>query len=215
MSDHFETVRERMVKEQLMVRGISDAKVLDAMKSVPRHLFVDDAMRNRAYGDHPLPIAAGQTISQPFIVAYMTQMLGLTGSEKVLEIGTGSGYQAAVLSRIAEQVYTVERINGLLAGARKIFSELRYYNIQAKLDDGTMGWPENGPYDAIIVTAGGPTIPPPLVEQLGDNGKLIMPVGDQHLQVLQLLTKTEGTVQITDLDPVRFVDLIGEHGWAN
>lgn len=204
-----------MVNEQLVVRGISDAKVLEAMKTVPRHRFVDDAMRNRAYGDHPLPIAAGQTISQPFIVAFMTQILALTGSEKVLEIGTGSGYQAAILSRIVEQVYTVERINGLLAGARKIFSELGYYNIQAKLDDGTMGWPENGPYDAIIVTAGGHKIPPPLIDQLSDNGRLIMPVGDQHMQVLQLLTKTEGAVQVTDLDAVRFVDLIGEHGWQN
>lgn len=215
VSDHFETIRERMVNEQLVVRGISNEKVLEAMKTVPRHLFVDDAMRNRAYGDHPLPIAAGQTISQPFIVAFMTQMLGLAGSEKVLEIGTGSGYQAAVLSRIVDQVYTVERINGLLAGARKLFSELRYYNIQAKLDDGTMGWPENGPYDAVIVTAGGHKIPPPLIDQLADNGKLIMPVGDQNLQVLKLLTKKEGAVEITDLDPVRFVDLIGEHGWAN
>ncbi len=215
VSDHFETIRERMVNEQLVRRGIVDEKVLEAMQTVPRHLFVDDAMRNRAYGDHPLPIAAGQTISQPFIVAFMTQMLALSGSEKVLEIGTGSGYQAAVLSRIAEQVYTVERINGLLAGARKLFSELGYYNIQAKLDDGTMGWPQNGPYDAIIVTAGGYQIPPPLIDQLSDNGRLIMPVGDQRMQVLTVLTKTEGAVQITDYDPVRFVDLIGEYGWAN
>ena len=148
MTDRFATARERMVQEQLMARGITDQRLLAAMMEVPRHLFVDDAMRARAYGDHPLPIAAGQTISQPYIVAYMTQVLQLQGHEKVLEIGTGSGYQAAILSRLCEKVYTVERVNTLLAGARKLFDTLRYYNIVAKLDDGTLGWPEFGPYDA-------------------------------------------------------------------
>lgn len=202
-----------MVEEQLLPRGINDPLTLQAIREVPRHLFVDDAMRARAYGDYPLPIAAGQTISQPFIVAYMTQMLQLTGRERVLEIGTGSGYQAAVLSRMCQKVYTVERVNTLLAGARKVFDKLRYYNIVAKLDDGTTGWPENAPYDAIIITAGGPEIPPPLIEQLSDPGRLVIPVGDQDVQELQLLTKIDGEIVIRSMERVRFVDLIGEYGW--
>lgn len=208
------TGRERMVQEQLRNRDITDERILAAMLEVPRHLFVDDALRGRAYGDHPLPIGAGQTISQPYIVAYMTQALQLTGTEKVLEIGTGSGYQAAILSRLCSQVYTVERINSLLAGARKTFDQLRYYNIRSKLDDGTIGWPENGPYDAIIVTAGGPVIPEPLIAQLADPGRLVMPVGSQHVQDLQLLEKKEGQVVVTNLVSVRFVDLVGEYGWS-
>lgn len=216
MGDRFVTVRQKMVETQLVGRGIDDAAVLAAMAKVPRHLFVDDAMQNRAYGDYPLPIASGQTISQPFIVAFMTQCLLLSGCETVLEIGTGSGYQAAVLSRLCERVYTVERINVLLAGARRVFSELRYYNIQAKLDDGTMGWPEYGPYDAIIVTAGGPEVPAPLVDQLGHGGRMIIPVGDQDLQQLTLVTKDEaGLVTIESMASVRFVDLVGKHGWAD
>ncbi len=203
-----------MVQEQLLSRGIFDNATLSAMREVPRHLFVDDALRGRAYGDYPLPIAAGQTISQPFIVAYMSQVLQLTGSERVLEIGTGSGYQAAVLSRMCEKVYTIERINTLLAGARRAFDSLRYYNIVAKLDDGTMGWPENGPYDGIIVTAGGPEIPGPLIDQLADGGRLIMPVGGKDVQVLQMLTKKDEETEIVHLESVRFVNLIGEHGWS-
>ncbi len=202
-----------MVQDQLLARDIADPRTLAAMAEVPRHFFVDDAMRGRAYGDHPLPIGAGQTISQPYIVAYMTQALGLLGGEKVLEIGTGSGYQAAVLSRMCRQVFTVERINSLLAGARRIFDRLRYFNIRAKLDDGTLGWPEFAPYDAIIVTAGGPEIPQPLIAQLADPGRLIIPVGDQNEQVLQLLEKKEGQVAVASLAGVRFVDLVGEHGW--
>lgn len=213
--NQFTTSRNRMVQEQLINRDIVDSATIKAMSEVPRHLFVDDAMQGRAYGDHPLPIGAGQTISQPYIVAMMTQALGLTGTEKVLEIGTGSGYQAAVLSRMCSQVYTVERINSLLARARKIFDKLRYYNIRSKLDDGTMGWPENGPYDAIIVTAGGPEVPEPLIDQLSDNGRLIIPVGDQHVQELQLVQKNEGQVEMSCLASVRFVDLVGEHGWGN
>jgi protein-L-isoaspartate(D-aspartate) O-methyltransferase len=203
-----------MVEEQLIPRGIVHPQTLKAMREVPRHLFVEDAMRARAYGDYPLPIAAGQTISQPYIVARMTQLLCLTGEEKVLEIGTGSGYQAAVLSRMCERVYTVERINQLLASSRKVFDSLKYYNIVSKLDDGTLGWPENGPYDAIMVTAGGPEIPPPLIDQLADNGTLVIPVGGTDVQELQRLTKKEGEVSIEHLDKVRFVDLIGTHGWS-
>jgi protein-L-isoaspartate(D-aspartate) O-methyltransferase len=202
-----------MVQEQLVSRGITDERVLDAMRAVPRHLFVDDALQSRAYGDFPLPIAAGQTISQPYIVASMTQALHLSGEEKVLEIGTGSGYQAAVLSRLCAQVYTVERINSLLAGARKVFDTLNYFNIVSKLDDGTLGWPEHGPYDAIMVTAGGPAIPEPLVEQLVEGGRMVIPVGDQYLQTLELVEKTADGVKIMELERVRFVDLVGKHGW--
>lgn len=213
MDDRFGTIRDRMVQEQLIPRGISDTNVLEAMRSVPRHFFVDDALRSRAYGDFPLPIASGQTISQPYIVAAMTQALALTGSERILEIGTGSGYQAAVLSRLCSQVYTVERINVLLAGSRRVFDQLRYFNIMAKLDDGTLGWAEHGPYDAIMVTAGGPEIPRPLIDQLADQGRLVIPVGDQNLQVLQLVEKNGDEIVVHDLERVRFVDLVGEHGW--
>jgi protein-L-isoaspartate(D-aspartate) O-methyltransferase len=203
-----------MVREQLLSRDITDDRTLVAMAEVPRHLFVDDAMGGRAYGDYPLPIGAGQTISQPYIVACMTQALQLNGSETVLEIGTGSGYQAAVLSRLCRKVYTVERINSLLAGARKVFDRLQYFNIRSKLDDGTLGWPEQGPFDAIIVTAGGPGIPQPLVDQLADPGRLVIPVGDRYLQTLELLIKKEGQMETKRLASVRFVDLVGEYGWS-
>ncbi len=213
MTDSFVTVRERMVQEQLRSRGIADEHVLQAMAEVPRHLFVEDALRAQAYGDHPLPIGGDQTISQPLVVAAMTQALQLTGSEQILEIGTGSGYQAAILSRLCEKVYTVERINSLLAGARKLFDLLRYYNILARLDDGTMGWQEYAPYDAIIVTAGGPEIPQPLVDQLADNGRMVIPVGKRDVQELHYVKKVEGEVQVEKMESVRFVSLIGEHGW--
>ncbi len=213
MTDSFATARQRMVQEQLLYRGITDEKVLQSMNEVPRHLFVDGAMQASAYGDHPLPIGGDQTISQPFIVAAMTQALQLQGTEKVLEIGTGSGYQAAVLSHLCEKVYTVERINTLLAGARKIFDQLHIYNILARLDDGTMGWAEHAPYDAIIVTAGGPEIPEPLVEQLADPGRMVIPVGGREVQELEYLTKIDGEIKVERLESVRFVSLIGEHGW--
>ncbi|MDO9041109.1 MAG: protein-L-isoaspartate(D-aspartate) O-methyltransferase [Desulfocapsaceae bacterium] len=213
MTDRFETIRQRMVQEQLVSRGIYDRQVLAVMGEVPRHLFVDDAMQANAYGDHPLPIVDGQTISQPFIVAYMTQALQLTGAEKVLEIGTGSGYQAVILSRLCAKLYTVERLNNLLASSRRVFDRLRCYNIQSKLDDGTLGWPEHAPYDAIMVTAGGPEIPEPLVAQLADPGRMVIPVGDQDVQELQLVTKKDGLVHVVLLERVRFVNLIGEYGW--
>ena len=202
-----------MVQEQLVPRGIKDQRLLEAMREVPRHCFVDDAMASRAYGDFPLPISSGQTISQPYIVACMTEALRLEGDEKVLEIGTGSGYQAAVLARLCRKVYTIERINVLLAGARRAFDRLKYFNIIAKLDDGTLGWPEQSPFDAIIVTAGGPVVPEPLLEQLADPGRLIIPVGDRHVQDLRLVEKRDGEVMSTIVERVRFVDLVGEHGW--
>lgn len=203
-----------MVREQLLSRNICDTSTLAAMGSVPRHLFVDDAQAGRAYGDHPLPIGSGQTISQPVVVAYMTQCLQLKGHETVLEIGTGSGYQAAVLSRMCEQVYTIERHTSLLNGARKAFDRLRYFNIRSKHDDGTKGWAEHGPYDAIVVTAGGPEIPQSLIDQLADGGRMIIPVGQTRgQQMLHAVTKVDGEVKVEEMATVRFVDLIGTHGW--
>lgn len=207
--------RERMVEEQLIPRGINDEGTLQAMRTVPRNMFVDDAMASCAYGDHPLPIGAGQTISQPYIVALMTQVLELKGHERVLEIGTGSGYQAAVLSRICDRVYTIERIDSLLGRARKVFDRLHYHNITSRLDDGTEGWPSEAPFEAIIVTAGGPSIPEPLIEQLTDPGKMIIPVGDQYLQELKLLVKEDGETTVKTIEQVRFVNLVGTHGWPN
>ena len=215
LASNFEKARARMVEEQLIPRSIHDQKTLEAMRKVPRHLFVEDALKNQAYGDYPLPIGRGQTISQPYIVALMTQALGLKGHEHVLEIGTGSGYQAAILSQICEKVYTVERIDTLLVQARKVFDSLHYLNILTKLDDGTNGWPEYSPYDVIIVTAGGPKIPLPLLEQLADPGILVIPVGDRGVQDLRLVTKKEGEIKEKTIELVRFVNLVGDHGWKN
>ena len=215
LASNFEKARARMVEEQLIPRSIHDQKTLEAMRKVPRHLFVEDALKNQAYGDYPLPIGRGQTISQPYVVALMTQALGLKGHEHVLEIGTGSGYQAAILSQICEKVYTVERIDTLLVQARKVFDSLHYLNILTKLDDGTNGWPEYSPYDVIIVTAGGPKIPLPLLEQLADPGILVIPVGDRGVQDLRLVTKKEGEIKEKTIELVRFVNLIGDHGWIN
>jgi protein-L-isoaspartate(D-aspartate) O-methyltransferase len=209
----FAKARARMVDEQLIPRGIHDLKTLEAMRKVPRHLFVEDAMKDQAYGDFPLPIGRGQTISQPYIVALMTQALGLKGHESVLEIGTGSGYQAAILSQVCSKVYTVERIDSLLVQARKIFDSLHYLNILTKLDDGTNGWLEYAPYDAIIVTAGGPKVPEPLLEQLADPGILVIPVGDRGVQDLRRVIKKDGKIIEKTIEYVRFVSLIGDHGW--
>jgi protein-L-isoaspartate(D-aspartate) O-methyltransferase len=184
------------------------------MRTVPRHLFVEEALKAQAHGDHPLPIGQGQTISQPFIVALMTQALELKGHERVLEIGTGSGYQAAVLSRLCERVFTIERIDSLLGRARRVFDRLHYYNITSKLDDGTVGWPEHAPFDAVIVTAASPGVPEPLLAQVADPGLLMIPVGDRHSQQLQLIAKRDGEITSRTLENVRFVSLIGEHGWG-
>lgn len=213
MSDGFEKARTRMVEEQLRPRGIDDGAVLAAMAAVPRHLFVEEALRPQAYGDFPLPIGSGQTISQPFIVALMTQLLSLQPTDRVLEIGTGCGYQAAVLAAICQRVFTIERHKALLARARRVFDRLQLFNIMSKLDDGTAGWLEHAPFDAIIVTAGGPEIPPPLVEQLADPGRLVMPVGQRDLQELTVLEKENGELSSRVLDQVRFVKLVGAHGW--
>ncbi len=213
-SSSFEINRERMVEEQLIPRGIVDPATLAAMRKVPRHEFVEDAMRSKAYGDHPLPIGSGQTISQPYIVALMTQVLQLTGKERVLEIGTGSGYQAAVLSQVCDRVYTIERIDSLLVRARKIFDRLRYLNIISRIDDGTTGWADEAPFAGILVTAGGPEIPKPLVDQLSDPGRMVIPVGDQNMQELKLVQKQDGEISIRTIEYVRFVNLIGSYGWS-
>lgn len=215
LASDYAKARERMVEDQLVRRGIHNPKTLEAMRKVPRHFFVEEALKDQAYGDFPLPIGRGQTISQPYIVALMTQALGLKGHESVLEIGTGSGYQAAILAQICEKVYTVERIDSLLVQARKVFDSLHYLNILTKLDDGTHGWPEHAPYDAIIVTAGGPKVPDPLLDQLADPGILVIPVGDRGVQDLRQVIKKGGQVTEKTIEYVRFVSLIGDHGWRS
>ncbi|ADH86954.1 protein-L-isoaspartate(D-aspartate) O-methyltransferase [Desulfurivibrio alkaliphilus] len=215
MSNGYEKTRRRMVDEQLIPRGIDDQAVLEAMATVPRHLFVEEALQPQAYGDFPLPIGEGQTISQPYIVALMTQLLKLSPGQRVLEIGTGCGYQAAILAAMGAQVYTVERIKSLLARARRTFDRLHFFNILSKADDGTEGWPEHAPFDRIIVTAGGPRIPRPLVEQLADPGILVIPVGDRDLQELTVVSKENGEVESRVAERVRFVKLLGAHGWQH
>jgi protein-L-isoaspartate(D-aspartate) O-methyltransferase len=202
-----------MVEKQIIARGVSDPLVIQAMIEVPRHLFVSEALVDSAYGDFPLPIGEGQTISQPFIIAEMTQSLTLTGQERVLEIGTGSGYQAAVLSRIVYRVYTIERNNTLYLRTRKLFDRLKYHNIVTRYSDGTTGWKAESPFDAIIVTAGGNRIPEPLVNQLIEGGRLVMPVGGLHSQELLRIEKTSTGIKTVNLGGCRFVKLIGEHGW--
>ena len=207
--------REEMVQRQIEARGVSDQKVLEAMRIVPRQLFVSEALRDQAYGDFPLPIGEQQTISQPFIVAEMTQALQLSENDRVLEIGTGSGYQAAILAEIAYRVFTIERIHTLLVKARQIFDKLRYHNIITRLGDGTTGWQDECPFDAIIVTAGAPRIPEKLVSQLSPGGRLVVPVGDQHSQELIKIYRDEQGIRKTNLGGCRFVKLVGEYGWGD
>ena len=209
----YERRREKMVQQQIKMRGITDSDVLAAMRRVPRHLFVSDALKDQAYGDFPLPIGEQQTISQPFIVAEMTQALEIGKDDRVLEIGTGSGYQAAVLAEIAYRVYTIERIRSLYVQTRGLLDKLKYHNIIMRCSDGTMGWKDESPFDAIIVTAGSPRIPEPLVEQMAEGGRMVVPVGDQHAQDLIKITRdSEGTHQ-TSLGGCRFVKLVGKQGW--
>jgi protein-L-isoaspartate(D-aspartate) O-methyltransferase len=202
-----------MVANQIEARGIKDSRLLEAMRKVPRHLFVDEALWDQAYGDFPLPIGHGQTISQPYIVARMTEELGLKGDEKVLEIGTGSGYQTAILAELAQNVFSVERISALLPRAKRVLDQLGYHNVMIKLDDGTWGWKEHAPYDAVIVTAGSPAVPEPLLEQLDDPGIMVVPVGDNYSQTLIRIVKKGGKIHKRFLEGVRFVKLIGDHGW--
>lgn len=197
----------------LEAEGISDRRVLEAFLSVPRHEFVPEAYQSQAYDDNALPLGHGQTISQPYIVALMTSALRLTGDERVLEIGTGSGYQAAILSRLAAHVTTIERIPELSQTAQATLGRLGYENIDFVVGDGTLGCPEQAPFDGIIVTAGGPTIPSSLFEQLADGGRLVMPVGDELTQQLQCLTRSGGRTEAETLCGCRFVPLIGSEGW--
>jgi len=204
-----------MVDEHLVPRGISDPRVLAAMRKVPRHLFIDEALRDRAYGDHPLPIGEGQTISQPFIVGLMTELLRLTGTEKVLEVGTGSGYQAAVLAELARRVCTIERIPVLAQRARSVLEGLGYTNVWVRVGSGTIGWPEEAPFDRIVVTAGAPAVPPPLVEQLAEGGRMVLPIGDVAGQTLTIVEKVGGQVRTTPHSACVFVKLIGKYAWES
>ena len=209
--------RLNMVRDQIERRGVRDPKVLEAMRTVPRHIFVPEKVRYEAYDDRPLPIGRGQTISQPYIVGYMTEMLGLKGGEKVLEIGTGSGYQAAVLSRIAGEVYTIERIPELMEQAQQRFADLGYTNIHCHVGDGTRGWDSEAPFQGIVATAGGPRIPQPLTEQLALGGTLVLPVGrNEYSQTLvRVIREPSGEFRQEDLIGVAFVRLIGQHGWED
>lgn len=210
-----EARKERMLSDHLAGRGIRDAAVLRAMLEVPREAFLPEGMELFAYDDGPLPIDEGQTISQPYIVAYMIEALELTGKERVLEIGTGSGYAAAVLSRCAAEVFTVERLHSLARRAGAKLEQLGYRNVKVHVGDGTLGWREHAPFDAIVVTAGAPEVPRELKEQLAPGGRLVIPVGPtQHLQELVRVRRdAQGHFRIEDLCPVRFVPLIGEQGW--
>ena len=213
MNHDYRIARDKMVKNQLVPRGITDQGVLKAMRKVPRHLFLEEALVGEAYNDHPLPIGHQQTISQPYIVALMTQALELTGREKTLEIGTGCGYQTAILAELSEKVYTVERIRPLMEEARALLAELNYLNVIFSAFDGTIVWKEYEPYDAIMVTAGSAKIPQPLLEQLADGGRMIIPIGDKTSQELIRITRDKDQYDRKSLGGCRFVNLIGIHGW--
>ena len=210
---NFQRNRLRMVEEQITGRGIKDPRLIVAMRKVPRHLFVEEALQDQAYSDHPLPIGEKQTISQPYMVALMTEALALTGKEKVLEIGTGSGYQAAILAELASKVFTVERILSLAMRARELLLQLNYSNVEVKFSDGTVGWPDESPFDAIMVTAGSPEIPQPLIDQLKVGGRMAIPVGDANAQDLIRIVKTEDGIKKENWGGCRFVKLIGKYGW--
>jgi protein-L-isoaspartate(D-aspartate) O-methyltransferase len=214
MLNNFKSTRQQMVDTQLIPRGIHDKRLLNAMLKVPRHVFLDEALWPQAYEDHPLPIGEKQTISQPYIVALMTELLHLTGKEKVLEIGTGSGFQTAVLAELAGQAYTIERLPAIAKRARKVFDDLQYTNIVITISDGTAGWKEHSPYDGIIVTAAAPNAPQPLLEQLAIGGRMVIPIGNEFSQDLIVYTREEKNKYIEENHGgCRFVKLIGEFGW--
>lgn len=209
-----EQQREKMIAKQLMNRGIKDEKVLEAFRQVPRQEFVQDEDNDYAYSDGPLPIGHGQTISQPYIVALMTEALEIKKTDRVMEIGTGSGYQTAILASLACEVYSVEKVSALAKSAGKKLKSLGYGNIHVKVGDGTKGWKKNAPYDAIMVTAASPQVPPSLLEQLSPQGRMVIPVGDRYFQKLMLLVKTEdGEMKTFNLGDCRFVPLLGKEGW--
>ena len=214
---NFEFARKKMVQEQLAARGISDRRVLEAMQKIPRHIFVQEAMAGRAYSDSALPIGEKQTISQPYMVALMSELLVLTGKEKVLEIGTGSGYQTAVLASLADRVYTLERIRPLALRARKCLDSLRLFNIMLRINDNLdspVGWEEEAPFDAIIVTAGAPAVPDVLTAQLACGGRLVIPVGSEEEQrLIKIVKGADGTLETSTSASCRFVPLVGKQGW--
>lgn len=211
---NFEELRNRMVDEQLIPRGIKDKRVLSAMRKVPRHMFVNKGMEDVAYGDYALPIEEGQTISQPYMVGAMTEAMELKGDEKVLEIGTGSGYQTAILAELSARVCSIERIASLALRAENALCLLGYSNVTIRVFNGTLGWKEESPFDAIIVTAGAPYVPQTLVDQLAGGGRLIIPVGDRYSQMLTKVIKTLSGATTVNLFPCVFVPLIGEEGWG-
>lgn len=202
-----------MVEEQLVSRGIKDQRVLSAFLEVPRHKFVEEYLKYKAYDDYPLSIGYSQTISQPYMVALMTEALAPSPQDKILEIGTGSGYQAAILSRLCSTVYSIERVSALASRARKTLDELGYFNIHTRIGDGTFGLPQDAPYDGIIVTAGAPHVPEALIGQLKEDGRLVIPVGDQSIQDLKRITRTKDGIREESLGGCRFVRLIGKNGW--
>jgi len=209
--DEFVDARAAMVERQLKARGISNEKVLEVMGRLPRHLFVGPSMMDQAYADHPLPIAEGQTISQPYVVALMTESLDLDGSERVLEVGTGSGYQAAVLAELCGEVYTIEIRDGLAESAGELLESLEYDNVQVKCADGYFGWEEYAPFDAIIITCAVNHVPPYLLKQLKDGGRLILPLGSiQYYQTLTLIERQGEELLVTYITSVSFVPMIGE-----
>ena len=210
---NFQKARDRMVETQLTGRGIRNSRVLEAMRRVPRHLFVEEALKEQAYSDYPLPIGEKQTISQPYIVALMSEALELKGEEKILEIGTGSGYQAAILAELADRVFSIERFPALAYRANQILQKLGYQNVLIRVADGSLGWPDEAPFDGIMATAGTPKIPQPLVDQLSMGGRLVLPVGDRLSQELVLVERTPEGMRKTNLGGVRFVDLVGKWGW--
>jgi protein-L-isoaspartate(D-aspartate) O-methyltransferase len=205
--------RERMVQEQIIARGITDARVIAALRKIPRHLFVDAGLVNRAYDDSALPIGDKQTLSQPYMAARMSEALGLGGDEKILEIGTGSGYQTALLAEIGFNVFSVEKLRALSRKARQLLDRLGYQNIALHVGDGTIGWSEHAPYDAIIVTAGAPSPPKPLLEQLAIGGRLVIPVGDEQEQTLMRVSRTRFSYKEERLGECKFVKLLGKFGW--
>lgn len=212
--NEFKVKRDMMVETQIIARGIKDQRVIAAMRKVPRHLFLDEALWMQAYEDYPLPIGERQTISQPYIVALMTEKLELKGNERVLEIGTGSGYQTAILAELSEMVYSIERIPSLAKRARKILDELKYPNVIIRVGDGSLGWPEYAPYDGILVSCASPYVPKPLLDQLKIGGRLVIPIGGECSQDLIVYTKKgENEYDEENYGGVRFVKLIGEHGW--
>jgi len=213
---NFENSRKRMVESQIVARGINDRRLIDTMLKVPRHIFVEEAMASQAYNDTPLPIGEKQTISQPYMVALMTELLQLKGTDRVLEIGTGSGYQTAILAQLADRVYTIERIRPLALKARKALDSLGLLNINLRIEDGTCGWESEAPFDAIMVTAGAPDVPGHLVDQLSIGGRLVIPVGNQWEQVLVRVIKgADGTIIREESTNCRFVKLIGKFGWSD